>query len=32
MERANDSSYDEAVDEYIAKHPQRVDYWVTGKL
>jgi glycine betaine/proline transport system substrate-binding protein len=32
MERANVSSYDKAVDEYIAKHPRRVDYWVTGKL
>lgn len=32
MERANDSSYDEAVDDYIAKHPRRIDYWVTGKL
>ena len=32
MERANDSSYDEAVDAYIAEHPRRVDYWVTGEL
>lgn len=32
MERANDTSYDEAVNEYINNHPQRVDYWITGKL
>ncbi|MBT2987669.1 MAG: glycine/betaine ABC transporter substrate-binding protein [gamma proteobacterium symbiont of Ctena orbiculata] len=32
MDRANDISYDEAVDEYISNHPRRVDYWVSGKL
>ena len=32
MDRANDTSYDEAVNEYISNHPQRVDYWITGKL
>jgi glycine betaine/proline transport system substrate-binding protein len=32
MDRANETSYDEAVNEYISRHPQRVDYWVTGKL
>ena len=32
MDRANNTSYEEAVDEYIKYHPQRVDYWVTGKL
>lgn len=32
MERADESSYEEAVDHYIADHPRRVDYWVTGQL
>jgi len=32
MDRANNTSYDEAVNEYISNHPQRVEYWVTGKL
>jgi glycine betaine/proline transport system substrate-binding protein len=32
MEQANDTSYEEAVKSYIETHPQRVDYWVTGKL
>lgn len=32
MERANDTSYDQAVNEYISNHPQRINYWVTGKL
>lgn len=32
MERANDTSYEHAVKEYIDTHPQRIDYWVTGKL
>lgn len=32
MDRANDTSYDEAANEYIKNHPQRVYYWVTGKL
>jgi glycine betaine/proline transport system substrate-binding protein len=32
MEQANDSSYEQAVKAYIETHPQRVDYWVTGKL
>jgi glycine betaine/proline transport system substrate-binding protein len=32
MEQANDSSYEEAVKAYIETHPQRIDYWVTGKL
>ncbi|MFQ5643858.1 MAG: glycine betaine ABC transporter substrate-binding protein [Thiogranum sp.] len=32
MNHANDTSYEQAVQEYIEKHPQRIDYWVTGKL
>jgi glycine betaine/proline transport system substrate-binding protein len=32
MEQANNTSYEEAVKAYIESHPQRVDYWVTGKL
>jgi glycine betaine/proline transport system substrate-binding protein len=32
MEQANDTSYEQAVKAYIETHPQRVDYWVTGKL
>lgn len=32
MSRAEQTSYDEAVDEYIADHPRRVAYWVTGKI
>jgi glycine betaine/proline transport system substrate-binding protein len=32
MARANDTSYEEAVDEYIKQNPARVNYWVTGKL
>jgi glycine betaine/proline transport system substrate-binding protein len=32
MARATESSYDEAVKEYIAQHPARVNYWVTGQL
>jgi glycine betaine/proline transport system substrate-binding protein len=32
MDRANETSYDEAVSEYINNQPQRVNYWVTGKL
>ena len=32
MADATDSSYAEAVDRYIATHPKRVDYWVTGEL
>lgn len=30
MAAANDSSYDKAVDDYIRKHPARVNYRVTG--
>lgn len=32
MEEANDTSYEQAVNNYIASHPRRVNYWVTGKL
>ena len=32
MERANDTSYEQAVKEYITNHPRRINYWVTGKL
>jgi len=29
---ANDASVDEAVAEYMAAHPVRIDYWVTGEV
>lgn len=32
MADAADTSYESAVTKYIAEHPQRVSYWVTGKL
>lgn len=32
MERATASSYEQAVSEYIDRHPRRVEYWVTGKI
>jgi glycine betaine/proline transport system substrate-binding protein len=32
MSVANESSVDKAVEEYIAKHPARVKYWLTGEM
>lgn len=32
MSVANESSVDKAVEEYIAKHPVRVKYWLTGEM
>lgn len=32
MTRAETTSYDAAVDEYIAANPDRVHYWATGEL
>lgn len=32
MSRAEETSYDTAVDEYVAAHPRRVHYWATGEL
>ncbi|MBP2298948.1 glycine betaine ABC transporter substrate-binding protein [Azospirillum picis] len=32
MLEADNSSYDKAIDDYIAKHKERVDYWVTGQM
>jgi glycine betaine/proline transport system substrate-binding protein len=32
MARATETSYEDAVKEYIEQHPDRVNYWVTGKL
>ncbi|HKJ77506.1 MAG TPA: glycine betaine ABC transporter substrate-binding protein [Gammaproteobacteria bacterium] len=32
MNRARETSYEEAVDHYIEGHAARVDYWVTGDL
>lgn len=32
MAEANKKGYDQAVKDYIAHHPQRVNYWVTGKF
>lgn len=31
MGRTSNTCYDHAVDQYIAKHPQRIDYWAAGK-
>jgi glycine betaine/proline transport system substrate-binding protein len=32
MAKANDGSYEKAVENYIKEHPKTVDYWVTGKI
>lgn len=32
MSRAEQTSYDQAVDEYIDEHPRRIAYWATGKI
>jgi glycine betaine/proline transport system substrate-binding protein len=32
IEVGEETSYENAVDKYIAEHPKRVRYWVTGKL
>lgn len=32
MFEAQNSSYEEAVANYIKSHPKRIDYWVTGKV
>jgi len=32
MFEANETSYEEAVDNYIANHEARINYWVTGEL
>jgi glycine betaine/proline transport system substrate-binding protein len=32
MNQATDTSYEQAVTQYIEEHPQRIDYWVTGKV
>ena len=32
MFEAQNSSYEKAVDNYIAKNPERIDYWVTGQM
>jgi glycine betaine/proline transport system substrate-binding protein len=32
MADAQDSSYEKAVAAYIKSHPDRIDYWVTGKI
>lgn len=32
MAEAQDTSYEEAVDNYIQNHPNRVEYWVSGKI
>ncbi len=29
---AQENSYEEAVDRFIADHPKVIDYWVTGKI
>lgn len=32
MAEAQDSSYEEAIDKYIAENESRINYWVTGEL
>ena len=32
MFEAQGSSYEQAVDNYIKKNPERIEYWVTGQL
>jgi glycine betaine/proline transport system substrate-binding protein len=32
MAQANETSYAEAVQHYIAQNPKRVNYWVTGEI
>jgi len=32
MFNAQETSYEEAVDKYIAEHPERVNYWLTGEV
>jgi glycine betaine/proline transport system substrate-binding protein len=32
MFEAQGSSYEKAVDNYIAKNPDRIEYWVTGQM
>jgi len=32
MNRATDTSYDQAVKEYVEKHLRRIDYWDTGEI
>lgn len=32
MFEASETSYEEAVEAYVADHGDRIDYWVTGKL
>lgn len=32
MFKANETSYEEAVDEFLEKNKARVDYWVTGEI
>jgi glycine betaine/proline transport system substrate-binding protein len=32
MFEAQNSSYEKAVDNYIKKNPERIDYWVTGRM
>jgi glycine betaine/proline transport system substrate-binding protein len=32
MFEAQNSSYEKAVDNYIAKNPERIEYWVTGQM
>lgn len=32
MLQANETSYEAAVETYIAEHPRRIDYWISGKV
>lgn len=32
MNKAQETSYEEAVNDYIANHPKRINYWVSGEF
>lgn len=32
MSRAEETSYEQAIDEYIAENPRRLRYWTTGEI
>lgn len=32
MNKAQETSYEEAVNDYIANHPERINYWISGEF
>lgn len=32
MDKAQETSYEEAVNDYIANHPERINYWISGEF